>query len=148
VADHFGASVIVERPIADVFAYLADGTQDAEFSERIVEIEKRTDGEVDVGTVYASVANDVGIKQKHEFELTQFEAPTTIRWKELTRPPIYVTEGGYDLVPAGEDATEVSFFNHLEGRGIGKLLAGFAVKQGRKGADEFAAAIKSAIERS
>ena len=148
MADHFGASVIVERPIAEVFAFLADGTNDAKFSERIVEIEKRTEGEVDVGTVYASVANDVGIKQKHEFELTQFEEPTTIRWKELTRPPVFVTEGGYDLVPAGEGATEVSFFNHLEGRGVGKLFAGFAIKQARKGADEFAAAIKSAIETS
>lgn len=145
---HFGASVIVERPIEEVFAYLLDGTHDKEFSKRIVEIEKETEGEPDVGTVYASVANDVGFKQKHRFELTAVEAPTKLRWKELTRPPIHVVDGGYDLVPAGEGRTEVSFFNHLEGRGVGKLFLGFAVKQARKGADEFAAAIKDAIERS
>jgi hypothetical protein len=148
MADHFGASVIVERPIEETFAYLLDGTHDAEFSKRIVEIEKKTDGPIDVGTVFASVANDVGIKQKHEFELTQVDQPTKIRWRELTRPAVYVTEGGYDLVPAGEGSTEVSIFNQLEGRGIGKLFAGFAVKSARKGADDFAAAIKSAIESS
>jgi carbon monoxide dehydrogenase subunit G len=148
VADHFGASVIVDRPIAEVFAFLADGTNDVKFSKRIVEIERKGEGPIDIGTVYASVANDVGFKQKHEFELTRFEEPTMIRWKELTRPPVYVTEGGYDLVPTGESSTEVSFFNQLEGRGVGKLFAGFAVKSARKGADEFVAAIKRAIEES
>jgi hypothetical protein len=139
---------MVEKPIEEAFAYLLDGTHDLEFSKRIVSIEKRTDGPIDVGTVFASVAKDVGIKQKHEFELTQVDKPTKIRWRELTRPPIYVTEGGYDLVPAAEGSTEVSIFNQLEGRGIGKLFAGFAVKSARKGADEFASAIKSAIESS
>ena len=147
MAEHFGASIVVDRPIQEVFAYLLDGTHDKEFSKRIVEIEKTTDGDPDAGTVYASVANDVGFKQKHEFELTEVDAPSKIRWKELTRTPVYVTEGGYDLVPAGE-GTELSFFNRLEGRGIGKLFAGFAVKSARKGADEFAAAIKQAIESS
>jgi polyketide cyclase/dehydrase/lipid transport protein len=147
VADHFGSSIVVDRPIEEVFAFLLDGENDKKFSKRIVEIEKRTDGDPDVGTVYASVANDVGIKQKHEFELTQVEAPTKIRWKELTRTPVYVTEGGYDLVPSGS-GTELSFFNRLEGHGIGKLFAGFAAKAGRKGADDFAAAIKHAVEAS
>jgi hypothetical protein len=147
MAEHFGSSIVVDRPIQEVFAFLLDGTNDKKFSKRIVEIEKKTDGEPDVGTVYASVANDVGFKQKHEFELTEVEAPAKIRWKELTRTPVYVTEGGYDLVPSGE-GTELSFFNRIEGRGIGKLFAGFAVKSARKGADEFAAAIKQAIESS
>jgi hypothetical protein len=147
VAEHFGASIVVDRPIQEVFAYLLDGTHDKEFSKRIVSIEKTTEGEPDAGTVYASVANDVGFKQKHEFELTEVEPPSKIRWKELSRTPVYVTEGGYDLVPSGE-GTELSFFNRLEGRGIGKLFAGFAVKSARKGADEFAAAIKEAIEAS
>ncbi len=135
----------VDRPIAEVFAFLLDGQNDKKFSKRIVEIEKKTDGPPDAGTVYASVANDVGIKQKHEFELTQVEPPTKIRWKELSKSPVHVTEGGYDLVPAGE-GTEVSFFNRLEGRGFGKLLVGMALRSARKGADEFAASIKSAIE--
>src|SRR3954447_11713750 len=126
MAEHFGASIVVARPIQEVFAFLLDGTNDKKFSKRIVEIEKKTDGDPDVGTVYASVANDVGFKQKHEFELTAVEAPAKIRWKELTRTPVYVTEGGYDLVPSGE-GTELSFFNRIEGRGIGKLFAGFAV---------------------
>ena len=35
----------------------------------------------------ASTAKDGGIKAKHEFELTEFEAPGKIRWKELSTGP-------------------------------------------------------------
>ena len=53
-----------------------------------------------MGTVYASTAKDAGMTMKHEFELTEFDRPTRIRWRELTKHPIVVTEGGYDLAPA------------------------------------------------
>ena len=147
MAERFGAKTTIDRPIEEVFAFLADGENDKKFSERIVEIEKKTDGPTGVGTVYASVAKDAGFKQKHEFELTEFESPSKIRWTELTKNPVHVTDGGYDLAPAGT-GTELTFFNDLEGRGIGKLIAGFAVRAARKGADDFVASIKKAIESS
>jgi hypothetical protein len=73
MAKRFGATVVVDRPIEEVFDFLADGENDKKFSSRIVEIAKTTDGPPGVGTVYASTAKDGGIKAKHEFELTQFE---------------------------------------------------------------------------
>jgi carbon monoxide dehydrogenase subunit G len=147
MAKRFGATVVVDRPIEEVFDFLADGENDKKFSSRIVEIAKTTDGPPGVGTVYASTAKDGGIKAKHEFELTQFEAPRLIRWKELSKGPVVVAEGGYDLVPAGT-GTELTFFNEIEGRGFGALIAGFALRSARKGADDFANSIKQAIEAS
>ncbi|HEX6620602.1 MAG TPA: hypothetical protein VF024_13130 [Solirubrobacteraceae bacterium] len=35
----------------------------------------------------------------------------------------------------------------LEGHGFGKLIAGFALRSARKGADDFARSIKQAVER-
>ena len=145
MAGRFGATVLINRPIDDVFAFLADGVNDKKFSPRIVEIAKTTDGPPGVGTVYASTAKDGGIKMKHEFKLTEFEPPTRIRWTELSNHPVVVTEGGYDLARAGE-ATQLTFFNELEGRGVGVLLAGIALRSARKGADAFAHSIKSAVE--
>ena len=55
------------------------------------------------------------------------------------------SEGGYDLRPV-DGGTEVTIHNVLEGHGLGKLFAGFALSQARKGADEFAASIKRAVE--
>jgi hypothetical protein len=145
MAKKFGATVTVDRPVEEVFAFLADGENDKEFSPRIVEIEKTTDGPPGVGTVYASTAKDGGVKAKHEFELTAFEPSSKIRWKELTSSPVSVPEGGYDMAAAGA-GTELSFFNLLEGHGFGKLILPVAIRSARKGADEFVASIKRAIE--
>jgi uncharacterized protein YndB with AHSA1/START domain len=150
VAERFGATTIIDRPPEAVFAFLADGENDTKFSERIVEIEKKTEGPPGVGTIYASTAKDGGVKAEHEFELTEFEPGAKIRWKELSQTtPVVVPVGGYDLAPAEGGGTELTFFNELEARNfIGKLLVGFALRSARKGADDFAAAIKRAVEAS
>jgi hypothetical protein len=150
MAERFGATVRIERSVEDVFAFLANGENDAKFSARIVEIAKQTAGPPGVGTVYASTARDGGIKAKHEFELTEFEPHSKIRWKEISRTtPVIVPVGGYDMAPAEGGGTELTFFNELEARNfLGKLVLGMALRSARKGADEFAGAIKQAVEAS
>ena len=147
MAERFGATVTVERPIEQVFDFLADGENDPKFSPRVLEIVKKTDGAPGKGTIYASTVKDAGMKTQREFELTEFERPTRIRWRELSKNAVTAPEGGYDLEPAGE-STSLSFFNELEGHGFGKLVAGFALRSARKGADDFATSIKRAIEAS
>lgn len=147
MAGRFGATVVIDRPIDQVFAFLADGENDPKFSSRVLEIAKTTDGPPGVGTVYASTVKDAGMKTKREFELTEFEVPVKIRWAETSKNLVTATEGGYDLAPAGE-GTSVTFFNVLEGHGPGVLFAGLALRSARKGADAFAQAIKAAVEAS
>ncbi|HEV7134193.1 MAG TPA: SRPBCC family protein [Gaiellaceae bacterium] len=147
MAGRFGASTTIGRPIDDVFAFLADGENDKRFSKRIVEIKQTTPGAPGVGTVYASTAKDGGMTAKHEFELTEFQPPSKIRWTERSRTtPVSVPEGGYDLERDGE-GTRLTFFNILEGRGLlGKILEPVALRSARKQADEFVASIKRVIE--
>src|SRR5918992_1529925 len=121
MAGRFDATVVVDRPIEEVFALLADGENDPKFSPRVLEIAKTTDGPAGVGTVYASTVKDAGVKTKREFEITEFEPPTRIRWTERSKNMVSVPEGGYDLAPEG-DGTRVTLHNVLEGRGLGKLL--------------------------
>ena len=77
---------MIDRPIDEVFAFLADGENDPKFSSRVLEIAKTTDGPPGVGTVYASTVKDGGVKFKREFRLTAFDPPTRIRWAR--RPPV------------------------------------------------------------
>jgi hypothetical protein len=147
MAGRFEATIVIDRPIDEVFAFLANGENDPQFSSRVIEIAKTTDGPPGVGTVYASTVKDAGMKTKREFKLTEFEAPTTIRWAETSKNLVTAPEGGYDLAPA-EDGTSVTFFNVLEGHGPGVLFADLALRSARKGADAFARAIKAAVEAS
>ena len=53
---------MIDRPIDEVFAFLADGENDKKFSARVLEIAKTTDGPPGVGTLYASTVKDGGVK--------------------------------------------------------------------------------------
>jgi uncharacterized protein YndB with AHSA1/START domain len=147
MAGRFDATVVIDRPIEEVFDFLADGENDPKFSPRVLEIKKTTDGPPDVGTVYASTVKDAGMKTKREFRITEFERPTRIRWAEQSKNLITASEGGYDLAPEGE-GTRVTIYNVLEGHGPGKLIAPLALRAARKGADDFGASIKRAVEAS
>jgi carbon monoxide dehydrogenase subunit G len=148
MAGRFEGTAQIDRPIGDVFTFLADGTNDPKFSPRVQEIEQVTDGPPGVGTVYRSTVKDAGVKTKREFEITEFEAPTKIRWAERSENLVTATEGGYDLEAVGDSATKLTVWNHLEGHGFGKLVVSMALRQARKDADPFAARIKAAIESS
>jgi carbon monoxide dehydrogenase subunit G len=146
MADSFGATVLIDKPIEEVFDFLANGENDKKFSPRVVEIKKANAGAPGKGAIYASTVKDAGMKSKREFELIEFERPTRIRWHELSENAVVVPEGGYDLETEGA-GTKLTFFNELEAHGFfGKLIVGFALRSARKGADDFAASIKRAVE--
>jgi carbon monoxide dehydrogenase subunit G len=145
MSGRFSGTAVVDRPIDEVFAFLAAGTNDPKFSPRVQEIRQSTDGPVGAGTVFVSTVKDAGMTTQREFELTEVTAPTTVRWTERTKNQVTVPVGGYDLVAEG-DRTRVTIFNELEGHGIGKLFAPLALRAARKDADAFAQRIKRAIE--
>src|SRR5215469_4349762 len=115
MAHGFSGTAVIERPIDEVFAFLADGTNDPKFSPRVQEIRQTTDGPIGVGTVFESTVKDAGMKSSRKFELTDFEAPTRIRWAERSRNAVTVPEGGYDLESVGDSQTKVTIHNTLEG---------------------------------
>lgn len=147
VAKHGEVSITINRPIEAVFDFLADGGNDTRFSKRIIEIAKTTEGPPQVGTIYKSKARDFGRTATHEFEITAFERPTRIRWRELSKGPVVVREGGYELREQ-DGATELTFHGDLEGHGAGQLILGFVSRRVRAGFPEFAQSIKDTIEAS
>jgi carbon monoxide dehydrogenase subunit G len=148
MAGQFEATVEIDRPIGEVFAFLADGENDPKFSPRVLRIEKTTAGPTAEGTVYASTVKDAGMKTRREFKITEFESPRKIRWAETSKNIVTASDGGYDLEPVSDSTTRLRVFNVLEGHGIGKLIAGFALGAARKDADAFANRIKAAVEAS
>ena len=148
MANEFSASVLIDRPIDEVFAFLAEGTNDPKFSPRVKEIRKTTDGPVAVGTVFESTVKDAGMTTQRKFELIDLQAPTRIRWSERSKNLITVPEGGYDLETVSDTQTRVTIRNTFEGHGFGKLILGFALRAAIKDAPAFAQRIKTAVEAS
>ncbi|MFE7644222.1 SRPBCC family protein [Streptomyces phaeoluteigriseus] len=146
MSGQFEANVEIDRPVEEVFAYLADGRNDPQFSPRVLRIERVPDAPTTVGTVFRSTVKDAGMKSAREFRITALEAPVTIRWAEVSKNTVMAREGGYDLEPLPDGGTRVRLFNVLEGHGVGKLLVGLALAAARKDADGFGARIKAAAE--
>jgi uncharacterized protein YndB with AHSA1/START domain len=148
MAKSFSATTIIDKPIEDVFAFLADGTNDPKFSPRVLEISKKTDGPIGVGTIFVSKVKDAGMTTDREFELTGFTEPSQIRWTERSKNMITVPSGGYDLAPADGGGTQMTITNEFEGHGLGKLILPLALSSAKKDADAFAGRIKQAVETS
>ncbi|MET7617341.1 SRPBCC family protein [Streptomyces sp. NPDC005408] len=148
MAGQFEATVEIGRPIEEVFAFLGDGENDPKFSPRVLEIAKTPAGPTAVGTVFKSTVKDAGMTTKREFRISEFAPPSTIRWNEISKNMITAKEGGYDLESTPEGNTRMRIFNILEGHGIGKLIAGFALSAARKDADAFGQRIRAAVEAS
>jgi carbon monoxide dehydrogenase subunit G len=146
MAGRFEGTAEIDRPIEEVFAFLADGTNDPKFSPRVQEIAKTTDGPTGAGTVYASTVKDAGMTTRREFRISEFVEPVTIRWTELSKNTVTSKEGGYDLERLPGGGTRVTVFNVLEGHGVGKLLVGLALLAARRDAGAFAGRIKAAVE--
>ena len=148
MAGQFEASIEIDRPVAEVFAFLADGANDPKFSPRVQRIEKTTDGPTAVGTVYRSTVKDAGMTTRREFEITEFVPDSKIRWAERSKNLVTAAEGGYDFEPASDTRTRLRIYNVLQGHGFGKLITGFALAAARKDAPHFAERIKKAVEAS
>jgi carbon monoxide dehydrogenase subunit G len=144
----FSGTAVIDRPIEQVWAFLAEGTNDPKFSPRVLEIRKEPDGPAQLGTVFVSRVKDAGMQTDRRFELTAFDAPTRLRWSERSKNLVTVPEGGYDLERLGDSQTRVTVFNAFAGHGFGKLIVGFARKAAAKDADAFAQRIKAAVEAS
>lgn len=72
-------SVIIERPIAQVFDIVADERNEPSYNPRLRRVEKLTDGPVGLGTRFAATFAS-GRRRRSEMvtELTAFERPTRI----------------------------------------------------------------------
>ncbi|MFF1725122.1 SRPBCC family protein [Streptomyces sviceus] len=148
MSGEFKAVVEIDRPVQEVFAYLADGRNDPQFSPRVLRIERVPETPTAVGTVFRSTVKDAGMKTAREFRITELEAPVRIRWTEVSKNSVTVREGGYDLEPLADGRTRVSIFNVLEGHGLGRVLVGLALAAARKDAPAFGNRIRTAAEKA
>lgn len=92
MSGQFEAVVEVDRPVEEVFAYLADGRNDPQFSPRVLTIERIPDTPTAVGTVFRSAVKDAGMKTAREFRITELEAPVKLRWAEVSKNSVTVSK--------------------------------------------------------
>jgi len=120
-------AVTVARPIEDVFAYVADGTNNPRWRAGVVEIE-RTSAAGEEGATYRQVLKGPGGRHiAGDYRVTTYRSPHLLEF-EVTAGPARPT-GRFELAEAGPGATTVTFTLDVQPTGFMKLMGPMIAKQ-------------------
>jgi uncharacterized protein YndB with AHSA1/START domain len=135
-------TVTINRPIADVFSYVADGLNGPKWRSGIVDI-AHASGEGLGATYRQGVKGPGGRRIDADYEITAWEPPTRLAFKAIAGP--VRPTGEYRLAAAGA-GTSITFSLDAQLGGIQKLLMGGAVQKTMDGEVANLAKLKANLE--
>jgi len=106
-------SVVIERPLEEVFAFVANRENDAQWAPVVTETRKTTEGPLDVGTTYEQAGRFLGRNVQMHFEVTEYEPNRKIVQRLMSQGQLVATSvcsveavsGGTRLTLTGEAQT-------------------------------------------
>jgi uncharacterized membrane protein len=137
-------SVEINRPAAEVFAYLDQLDRHREWQSSIVSTRVETDGPTRVGTRVAERRKVPGGARDVPYEITEHEPPRKSSFRGTAGPVRPV--GTVTVEPLGDASSRMTLEFDLEGHGIGKLFAVFARRQAAKEIPESQQKFKQLVE--
>jgi uncharacterized protein YndB with AHSA1/START domain len=123
----FENTVLIARPIEDVFGFLSDLENIPKWNYAIVETRKVSEGPVGVGSIYHQ-ARSVPSRSEERLEITTYDPPRHLEIRGQLGP--FRSRLLYALDATGE-GTRVTNTVELELRGPGRLLGRVAVPRVR-----------------
>jgi uncharacterized protein YndB with AHSA1/START domain len=119
-------SITINRPIEDVFAYVAKGENGLKWRSGVLDL-KHDSGE-GVGATYRQrVKGPMGRRIAADYEVTAYEPPSHMAFKAIAGP--VRPTGEYRLEKAGDGKTKVAFSLEAQLGFLKRLLMGRAVQK-------------------
>jgi uncharacterized protein YndB with AHSA1/START domain len=139
----FENTVMISRPIAEVFGFLADFENIPKWNYAIIETHKVSQGPVGVGTIYQQVRS-VPRRSEERFEVTAYNPPHQLEIQGQLGP--FPSRLSYALAAIPE-GTRITNAVELELRGPGRLLRRVAVPRVRDAVAANLQKLKELLER-
>ncbi len=138
------ASVLINKPVEDIFAFLSVAENHARFIPGMLEFKQTSSGPLgQVGATARGVRSDLGKKTEVLYEITEVERNTKLGMKGAMGPILF--KDGYELQPSGA-GTQVNFWLELTLTGLAKLAGPFIFLIGRTHAGETVEKLKKTLE--
>jgi len=142
---HAENAVTVDRPIEDVFAYLADGTNNPRWRKGVLSIE-RTSAQGGAGATYRQKLRGPGGRPiDGDYRITRYQPSNLIEF-QVTAGPARPT-GRFALTEDGPARTTVTFSLDLEPTGLMRLMSRMVAKTMRSEVDQLAG-LKADLEKA
>jgi uncharacterized protein YndB with AHSA1/START domain len=121
-------TVTIRRPAAEVFGFIADGSNNKRWRSDVVEVRKMTTEPLGVGTVFRQVhsGGPLGRTIRADYEITDYQPNTRLAFRVIAGPARPI--GAYRLEEA-DGSTTVHFELSWDPTGVKRLLSGAVAKQ-------------------
>jgi uncharacterized membrane protein len=140
------SSIEINRPQAEVFAYLDELDKHSEWQSGLISSRLETEGPIGVGTRATDTRKVPGGPREMTYEITEYDPPRKSSWRVLNGPVRAV--GSVTVEPVGDGSrSRVTVDFDLEGHGIGALIAPFARMQARTQVPKDQAKLKEILEQ-
>jgi uncharacterized protein YndB with AHSA1/START domain len=122
-------TVTVDRPAAQVFAYLADGGNNPRWRDGVLEIQRSSGGD-GVGATYRQVLRGpAGRRLRGDYRITAYRPPERLEFEVIAGPVRPV--GTFTLSARGSGSTSVTFALEHRPKGIARLMEAMVSRQMR-----------------
>ena len=138
-------SIDINRPIEDVFAFVADQSNAPRWQSGILQVRRMTDGTIGVGTRYTSVRKLMGRRLEASNEYTEYEPNKKIVFKSTSGPMDF--SAGYltEATPEG-GGTRLTSWIEMQPRGFADLAEPLITSSLRRDVEANLAELKDLLE--
>lgn len=111
---HAEASIVINRPMTDVFKIVSNLSRAKEWQAGLVESNWTSDRDPGIGTTYQFVTKFAGSRMELPGEITSWDPPNGLQWKASGGP--FPVQGGYRLKQV-DNSTRITMFSDSEPKG-------------------------------
>ena len=138
-----GHSVVINRPIEEVFAFVSDLDKFSQWALEIVEVKKTSKGPVGVGTTFSGVVQLLGRRIENTHEVTKYEPNKKLAFKTTSGPVSLEAETIFESVGGG---TKVTIVAEAEPGGFFRLAEPIFARVARRQYETNLATLKDLLE--
>jgi uncharacterized membrane protein len=100
------SDIVVNRPIEDVFNYVADISKHAEWRENLVEVKLTSPTSTQEGATYVYTMKFMGQKIETVSEVVEYQEPSIYKWKATDGPFPLSGSMSFEQAPDGTRVIE------------------------------------------
>src|SRR5207248_3443884 len=97
--------VAIDRPIEQVFAFVANAETAPQWREEIMDVRRTTAGPIGVGTTYEALHTHLGERAASTLEITEYEPHSKVSFEGITGPGRFRDSYAFQSVGAGTRVT-------------------------------------------
>ena len=129
-------SVVINRPIEEVFAFMTDFENATQWMSELVECKRTSEGPVGMGTTFSAVATPLGRRVESTQEVAEYEPNRKYAIRSISGPATSEDAYTFESVAGGTKITRVA---EAEMKGLFRLTEPLAVRMmGRQFETNFA----------